>query len=220
MKTFCRISLLIVAAFLCFGAGACSIVLYNEWFYPNAQKDSADKPFVPYEMEVKEPLQTQSSQEIYNAVSTGQDPLITCNTLFLVKEYQISSQITQEEEQALPAKYLGMNRDAFTESISAFELSPPLSELEKGFVSIDILSFSEEQVVIQKNYDSPEQKEGYYLVAEDNFVTAYCFDMKSVFLYTEIPMDSLPQNVQDEIVKVKYIESEAKLYDFLESYSS
>ena len=37
---------------------------------------------------------------------------------------------------------------------------------------------------------------------------------------TGIRMESLPQTLQDEIMVMKYIETENELFDFLESYSS
>lgn len=56
----------------------------------------------------------------------------------------------------LPPKYIGMNRETFLVAMENYQAAPPLSELEKGFVSLEVLSFSPERVVIQMSYDYKE----------------------------------------------------------------
>ncbi len=41
-----------------------------------------------------------------------------------------------------------------------------------------------------------------------------------MYMNTGIRMEALPQSLQDEIMLMKYIETENELYNFLESYSS
>lgn len=217
MKTFCRISLFILGGICIFLLGAYSYSLYARWFYPNQFKE---KSFEEYRAEGEPDIAERIEQdEIQEVVETKQD-IITCNTVFNVREYDMESDTSVEQDQPLPAKYLGMDRESFEEAVREYELSPPLEEQEKGLVSVELLSFSGAKVTVQKNYEEPAVKEGFYLVAEDNSVVVYRTDMKTVYLYTEITMDSLPQEVQDEIIHVKYMESETKLFDFLESYSS
>ena len=51
----------------------------------------------------------------------------------------------------LPDKYVGMNREQFLEAMELYEAFPPLSEMERGFVSLEVLSFSRKRVVVQMN---------------------------------------------------------------------
>lgn len=215
MKTFCRISLTICVAFCVFFLGFFSNSLYVKWFYPNRSQAKELE-----NVEETLPAESSSMEELLDEVAQVDDTIITCNTNFQVIEYDLSSDNRVEETQPLPAKYLGMDRETFSQNIEDYEISPPLEELEKGLISVEIINFSSQRITIQKNYQPPTIKDGYYLVSEDNYVIVYCTDMKTVYLYTEIPMEELPQAVQDEIIQVKYIESEANLYDFLESYSS
>ena len=60
----------------------------------------------------------------------------------------------------------------------------------------------------------------FYILAKDNKLVVYYEDLETVYLSTDIVMDSLPKDVQLEILKKKYFESEEELYNFLESYSS
>lgn len=64
------------------------------------------------------------------------------------------------------------------------------------------------------------KKEGYYLIEEDGFLVVYASDRKTVYEYTDIAYDDLPENVRNEIRYGKYIRSQADLYGFLENYSS
>lgn len=60
----------------------------------------------------------------------------------------------------------------------------------------------------------------YYLMARDGMIWVYHEDMKTVYLTTGIFLDSLPDEVRQEILDKKYIKNEEELYNFLESYSS
>lgn len=60
----------------------------------------------------------------------------------------------------------------------------------------------------------------YYLMAREGMIWVYHEDMKTVYLTTGIFLDSLPDEVRQEILDKKYIKNEEELYNFLESYSS
>lgn len=60
----------------------------------------------------------------------------------------------------------------------------------------------------------------YYLVVEDGYVNIYQQDRKTIYEYTGITIDSLPEELQAEIKIGKGIVGERELYDFLENYSS
>lgn len=55
---------------------------------------------------------------------------------------------------------------------------------------------------------------------ENHYVVVYQKDLQNVYMNTDIPVEELPENLQEEIIKIKYIENEKELYNFLESYSS
>ena len=60
----------------------------------------------------------------------------------------------------------------------------------------------------------------YYLVEEDGRVTIYRIEGQTLFEYTGITVDSLPETLQTEISQGKRVSGEKELYDFLENYSS
>ena len=60
----------------------------------------------------------------------------------------------------------------------------------------------------------------FYLAVENNYVVVYESDKKTKYMSTGIPLQSLSAELAGEILRFKYVGSEAELYNFLESYSS
>ena len=60
----------------------------------------------------------------------------------------------------------------------------------------------------------------YYLKELNGYVVVYLSDKKTVYEYTDISLEGLPENLQKEIQNGKYIETSESLYGFLENYSS
>lgn len=65
-----------------------------------------------------------------------------------------------------------------------------------------------------------KKSEVYYLKELNGFVVVYLSDQKTIFEYTSIPIDNLPNTVEDQIKKGLPIETAESLYSFLEGYSS
>ena len=65
-----------------------------------------------------------------------------------------------------------------------------------------------------------QESHEYYLVEEDGRVTIYRIEGTTLFEYTGISVDSLPEALQTEISQGKRVSGEKELYDFLENYSS
>ena len=59
----------------------------------------------------------------------------------------------------------------------------------------------------------------YYLKSLNGYVVVYLNDKKTVYEYTDIPLDGLPETLQQEIHNGKYVETSAALYGFLENYT-
>lgn len=142
------------------------------------------------------------------------------DTEYVLEETDVLYHTVVETVWRLPDKYVGMNREQFLQAMEVYEAFPPLSELERGFVGLEVLSFSRERVVVQMNYKYIQPSSSFYLAAYDNEVIVYLEDRKTVYIETHIPLDSLPAELQQNIIRMMWIENEEKLYDFLENYSS
>ena len=98
--------------------------------------------------------------------------------------------------------------------------SPPLSERERGFVGLEVLSFSRERVVVQMNYRYVQPGESFYLALRNHEIVVLLEDKKTVYIETGIPADALSPELQEDLIDMVFVENEASLYDLLEAYSS
>lgn len=76
----------------------------------------------------------------------------------------------------------------------------------------------QEELVTTKG--TAQKNEGYYLCALQGYVVVYLGDHETIYEMTEIPLDTLPDNVRSEVESGKYVETARELYGFLENYSS
>lgn len=153
-------------------------------------------------------------------VVTEDKQIITSDTQYVIIETDLYNGSSVETTWNIPEQYIGMDRDKFIEAMEIYEQNPPLEEQNKGFVSVEVKSFSKEKVVIRKNYLFSEKTQHFYLTVKDNYVVVMQEDLKLVYMDTNILLNTLPERLQMEIMLNKYIESERELYDFLETYSS
>ena len=65
-----------------------------------------------------------------------------------------------------------------------------------------------------------EKNTGYYLKELHGYVVVYLSDQKTIYQYTDILIQELPEHLASEIQNAKYIDSTEELYGFLENYSS
>lgn len=218
MKLFKNISLFMITASIIYAAGAYT----GNWFYPNR---TMQKQYAAEDTS-KEAAYGESASGKTGAFSdttrpvTRQESKLSADTEYIVEEYDMGLETVTEAAQKLPAKYIGMDRDAFIEAMLEYETAPSMSDLEKGFLSLEVVSFAPEKVVVRKNYQTGIRDNQFCLVAEDNYVVVYYGDLTTLFMHTDIALSSLPKELQEEIIQIKYMTGEGELYTFLESYSS
>ncbi|MCI9144506.1 MAG: hypothetical protein HFH87_18120 [Lachnospiraceae bacterium] len=236
MKILKGISLFVLCPLLLLGLGFYAGVEASHFFYPgeqNGEKESVSVQTPPEESEdpeTAEPDPVPDEQLDYGIASEeGEEeskevllfPETLCvDTEYVLEETDILNHTVVETTGRLPNKYVGMNREQFLQAMEVYEAFPPLSEMERGFVSLEVLAFSRARVVVQMNYKYVQPSASFYLAVYDNNVIVYLEDMKTVYIETDIRLDTLPEKLQQEIMEMMWIENEEKLYSFLENYSS
>jgi hypothetical protein len=185
--------------------------------------------FYPGEENLQQPLpsgeETESLSDDVNAVEevhqvSMQKETLSADTEYVLEETDLIQQTVVETTWRLPSQYIGMDREQFLAAMENYESFPPLSEMERGFASLEVLSFSRERVVVRMNYQYTQPGEGFYLAVKDNEVVVYLEDKETLYIDTGILLATLPEELQLEIIQMLYVEGESDLYDFLESYSS
>ena len=161
------------------------------------------------------------------AVFTGtpSEPVIKRDTEYIMEKYNTSDYTLTEQKIKVPVEMLGLNREELIQYVARYEAKPTTEDLNNGFLSAEVISFSEEKIIIRKNYrEPPEEKiteeNCYILVAQRGVVTVYLNDYNHLYAVTEIVVSDLPEELQEEILDGKIIKGDKALYDFLEAYTS
>lgn len=208
MKFVKRISLFFIYPLSMYGLGFASNMAIMEYFYPGQpQKDV-----------VQEEIVTEENEQV--EVSVSDEPVMTADTQYIVQEYDMRESTVQESEENAPDKYMGLNREMLADEISNYNRNPSLTDLEKGFSYMELVSFSDKKVVVRKSYEPAEEPKGFFLLNEDHHVVVYDHELSEVYMDTDILVENLSADLQEEIIQMKYIEDEGELFNFLESYSS
>jgi hypothetical protein len=196
---------------LLLGVGGYTALKAEQFFYPNRYPVQEQYRIINDENDIETPQVIEAAVE--------EVPVITADTVYLVEEVNLTKGIVNEKEENIPVKYIGLDRDAMLEELASYDANPPLTELEQGFESIELSSFSKDRVVVCKYYREAEDK-GFYLMVADHFIVVYEEDQNTLYMNTDILLESLDETLQAEVIQGKYIENEDELYHFLESYSS
>lgn len=84
-----------------------------------------------------------------------------------------------------------------------------------------ITAYGPEQIVLrQEEEENTEADQEFLLKVEDGCITVYEKESGKVFEHTNIPLESLPQELQAEVLLGKTLSGAEELYSFLENYSS
>lgn len=210
MRLWKKISIYFIYPACMLALGLFAGLSVQEFFYPNRQQSRQEETAESREMETNVSLEAAG----------GQEQVITADTRYVVERFDLTDSSRTEEEEPLPEQYIGMNREQFVDACEVYEASPSLEDQNRGFLSMYVERFSAEEVVVRKNYESSSRPEEFYLAVENNYVVVYEADKKTRFMSTGIPVQSLSDELAEELLNFKYVGSEAELYDFLESYSS
>lgn len=159
-----------------------------------------------------------STKEENVAAEAVSDEIIRANTEIVYEIYRQGEKIKEETVKA-PADYVGKTRTEIIDFLEKSMSDLSKEELEAGLENMELISFSGSRVVIRKKYGEFLPYE-YCLYIENGAVTVYYSDKKTVFSYTDIRAEELPDSVRKELYSGKEIDSLGALYDFLETYSS
>lgn len=229
MKFIKGILLFFICPMLLLGVGFWAGMKSVTFFYPGAvaqedyhtEKVVLEKDFEnpTEEFQLTEATEGEDIAEILQETSVSGETLCV-DTEYVLEETDIIRETVVETSWKLPDRYVGMDREQFVEAMEAYEAYPPLMELERGFISLEVLSFSRDKVVVQMNYQYLEPGTCYYLAVKDNEVVVYQEDKETIYINTGIVFEELPEALQLELMQMIWIPDEESLYDFLEAYSS
>ncbi|OYP01270.1 hypothetical protein CG709_11305, partial [Lachnotalea glycerini] len=154
------------------------------------------------------------------SVDTNNEQTVVNTTKYVLEHYNSKEYTLNEETLPTPADFMGLTRDELIDYLTEYEKAPSLEDRQLGFESFELVSFSKDQIVLRKTYHPYADDYKYYLKDENGYVTVYYIDKSTIYEYTNIAVDSLPEDLQEELVTGKYMSTMNELYNFLENYSS
>ena len=223
MKIVKGISLFFIVPCILIGLGIYIGIAFNDFFYPGEKQQQQGKAEKMLSQDTNQPTvggNDASALEEVVLSSVDEEDVLCADTEYVLEEYDTRRGTLVESSWSVPAKYLGMNRDEFIEAMELYATAPPLSEQERGFIGLEVRAFSSVKVIVRMNYAYVEPTENFYLRVENNAVVVYCDDNATVYMYTDISAETLPEYIQTQVIMGMFIEDEAELYHFLETYSS
>lgn len=157
----------------------------------------------------------QSSEVVKQPAKT-----ILPTTKYILETYDKKTDTVNTEELSPPDYLVGLTKDEVIQYLTEYMKDLTLSEYNKGLMSFELKSFSEEQIVLRKSYDEDTVPFRFYVAIKNGFVVVFNSDLKSVYNYTNIEAKSLPEEERIKLSEGIYVDNLEQLYSLLESYSS
>lgn len=184
------------------GVLAGASVYFYEYFYP------------------KQYVKNEAGEYVNVAAAKNSDTFpVTKNTVFEIEYYYPDEQRTLKEQvNDIPA-LLGCDKAGVLTYLDDYMQHLSYEEQDKGLASFELISYNENRIYLRKTFKR-EARSGYYAKSFNGTIVILNGDEKTVFEYTRIPINVLPENLQEEVIQGYYLETEEDLYSFLENYSS
>lgn len=193
---------LIFAVFaLLIGCSAGAFVFFYAFFYPSQYVKNENGDYVNVA-----------------APKAGTFP-VTKNTTFEIEHYYPDEQRTLIEQINSMPMLLGCDKEGIIDYLEEYMKHLSYEEREKGLSSYEMVSYNDNHICFRKIYKKQEYK-GYYAKSFNGTIVILNGDGKTVYEYTQITINNLPEELQKEVLQGYLLENEEDLYNFLENYST
>lgn len=158
------------------------------------------------------------NEEVISAASTGET--LRGNASYFLETVCLQSQTEEREQLALPGFMVGIDLKGLTAYVKGYMEAMPVNEYLAGLVSYEIVSFSQDKVVLRKTYNETKVENKFFICRRGEFIVVYYSDLKTVYEYTDIRVDGLIEEIQTAINQGFYVKDVQELYSILEGYTS
>ena len=160
----------------------------------------------------------KTAEELYQVQKMN--VLTTCDTVCIYENIDKKDGSVFMEEETLPVKYIGLNRQELEKLLAQDSLAPTLEEKQKGFKSQHLELFSADKIKVLRIYDTTQGATGFYIMEVNGEICVFEHDKETLYFKTGLHPESLPAEVRHELKEGKFMDSELQVYHFIESYSS
>ncbi len=162
------------------------------------------------------PISEPDSQAVNEEIEMTVQP----TTEYILEIYNMKTDKTETQKLNPPATLVGLTRTQVLEYLADYMSDMPLSEYNRGLIAYELVRFSGDVIEIKKTYNEDFVPYRFYVVVKDGYVVVYNSDLKSVYSYTHILAEDLPEEDRIALSRGIYVNSLDELYSLLESYSS
>ncbi|MCX4296356.1 MAG: hypothetical protein OSJ73_04910 [Lachnospiraceae bacterium] len=162
--------------------------------------------------------QSKTAEEIYQVQKMNVQT--TVDTVCIYENIDKKDGSVFMEEEKIPIKYIGLNREELETMLAQDSLAPTLEEKQKGFKSQHLELFSADKIKVLRIYDTTQGEFGFYIMEVEGEVCVFEYDKKTLYFKTGLHPESLPAEVRYELQEGKFMDNELQVYHFIESYSS
>lgn len=154
------------------------------------------------------------------AETAGNKETLRATASYFLETCYLQSQTEQREELAVPGFMVGITLRELNAYVEGYMENMPVNEFLNGLVSYEIVSFGADRVVLRKTYDEAKVENQFYLCTRGEFLVVYYSDLRNVYEYTEIRVDSLDEKEKEAVQSGFYVKDAQELYSILEGYTS
>lgn len=180
---------------------ALGVYFYN-YFYPEQYVKNDEGEYV----------------NIATAANKDTFPVDKSTTFQIEYYYPDENRTLTEQIDSIPV-LLGCDKDGVLDYLKDYMAHLSYEEQEQGLISYELISYHDNQISLRKTYRETKVK-GYYAKSFNGTIVILNGDEKTVYEYTQIPINVLPEDLQEEVISGYYLETDEALYSFLENYSS
>lgn len=164
--------------------------------------------------------ETKAQEEEPSVEAAAGKEILLPATKYILETYQLSDGTMVREELPIPGFMVGLNRDELLAYISGYMEYLPVNEYLDGLTAYEVMLFSKDTVTLRKTYDENLVDFQFYLCEQNGRVTVYYSDLRTVYEYTEIVCEELPEEIRNSLQTGFYVRDAKELYGILEGYTS
>lgn len=168
----------------------------------------------------QEYIKTDSGEYVNIAVANNPVTFpVTKDTQFEIEHFYVDEQRTLTENVGNMPVLIGCDKKELEQYLGEYMKHLSAEEKAEGLSSYEMVSYANNVITLRKTYQIPIY-EGYYAKSFNGTIVILKGDEKTVYEYTQISVNVLPEDLQKEAQDGFFLEDENALYNFLETYSS
>lgn len=151
---------------------------------------------------------------------TRKADIVSPATHYTLEIFDVATGKTGKSEMNMPEYLLGLDREGIISYLNTYMQDLSLEEYQSGLIAYDLVAFSANGLTLKKTYNSESVQYKYCLSVRAGMVIVYYSDKKTVYEYTGISIEDLPEEEQTRLNYGLFVKDDAELYGILENYSS